>query len=153
MNQDKPLGLGLLALGVAGIAHTMTFQVRLFGNDPGPQLFPILGFAMLVFCGVGMLLTAKAEGRKADLSFLSNPNVIRGAQMFGLMAAFSVGLWLVGFYIATPIATYAVYHLIAGPERRVFWRGALYAAILTAGVHGVFYGFLNTLLPSGILLN
>ncbi|MBF9036751.1 hypothetical protein HKCCE2091_21160 [Rhodobacterales bacterium HKCCE2091] len=150
MTTDKPLGAGLIAFGIAGIYLTLQISVRTFNDDPGPQLFPILGFSLLILCGLGMLVVRhKPAGGAEDAG--ATGGFGRGAAMLGLMVLYSVGLWQVGFYIATPVMLYAFYHVIAGPRRRVWWRGATYAAAVTAAVHFVFGTFLNTLLPTGSL--
>lgn len=151
MNTDKPLGAGLIALGVSGIAVTLQISVRTFNNDPGPKLFPMLGFGLLIFCGLGLLFFAKPPAGKPVDPARSREIVQRGAIMSGLMVAYAVGLWQVGYYIATPLCVYAFYHVIAGPEKRVPWKGALYALCVTGGVSLVFSQFLNTLLPQGAL--
>ncbi|MFY0634091.1 MAG: tripartite tricarboxylate transporter TctB family protein [Vannielia sp.] len=157
MNTEKPLGAGLIAFAIAGILVTMQISVRTFNDDPGPRLFPLLGFSILLFCGLGMLLTRSKisdvlrEEEEAAAGTDQTPAARRGAIMFGLLVAYSLALWLLGYYIATPLMVYAFYHTIAGAERRVWWRGALYGLAVTGGVHLVFSELLNTLLPSGIL--
>lgn len=150
MNTDKPLGAGLILFGIAGIAATLQISVRTFNDDPGPQMFPIFGFAILIFCGLGMLFVGAPAGEDRDPA-QSRQRFIRGTVMSALFIGYSAGLWLLGFYVATPIMVYAFYHVIAGPGRRVPWQGAVYALAVTGGVHLIFRVFLNTLLPSGIL--
>ena len=99
-----------------------------------------------------MLLLSKPAPATKFTPAEQRERYMRGAVMSGLFVLYSVGLWLFGFYVATPIAVYAFYHVIAGAERRVFWRGAVYALAVTGAVHLVFSMFLNTFLPSGILI-
>ncbi len=148
MNMDKPLGAGLIAFGLAGIGVTMQISVRTFNDDPGPKLFPMIGFTILILCGLGMLLVKSAAEAKPgpDRGALT-----RGTLMFGLMVAYSLGLWIFGYYVATPIMVYAFYHVFAGAGRRVPWRGAVYALAVTGAVHLVFSTMLNTLLPTGMI--
>lgn len=155
MNTDKPLGAGLIAFAIAGIIVTMQISVRTFNDDPGPKLFPLFGFSILLLCGIGILMAGtKLSGDPSDQA---RPKVdasgarTRGAVMFGLLVAYSVALWLTGYYVATPLLVYAFYHTIAGPERRVWWRGAIYALVVTGGVHLIFAEVLNAFLPRGTL--
>lgn len=152
MNTDKPLGAGLILFGIAGIWMTLQLKVRTFNDDPGPQLFPILGFAILILCGLGMLFVVKATGVKSEDPAESRARLIRGTIMSGLFILYSLGLWLVGYYIATPIMVYAFYHVIAGKGGRAIWKGVVYSAAVTGVVHLIFAVFLNTLLPIGILV-
>lgn len=155
MNKDKPLGAGLIAIGIAGIIMAMQISVKTFNDDPGPKLFPIFAFAILIFCGLGMLLVGKPGQPNDHISDLTaeekHVRFVRGSIMCGLFILFSLGLWLFGFYLTTPVMIYAFYHVIAGPGRRIFWRGAVYALSVTGGVHLVFAVFLHTLLPVGSL--
>ncbi|WP_323021529.1 tripartite tricarboxylate transporter TctB family protein [Pararhodobacter sp.] len=147
MNTDRPLGAGLLALGVAGIAVASQITVRTFNDDPGPKLFPIFACAILVICGLGLILTKPAdEGRKMDPEAM-----IRGLTMAGLLLFYALALWLVGFYLASLSAVFGLYWIIAGPQRRVWWRGLIYAAAVTGSVHLLFHTALNAFLPRGIL--
>ena len=148
MASDKPLGTGLVALGIAGLVVTSQISVRTFNDDPGPKLFPMIGFAILLLCGLGMLVLSKPP---ADLPKTTRDSVVRGGVMAGLMIVYALGLWIFGYYIATPLMLYAFYHVIAGPERRMPLRGVIYALTVTGLVHLVFAYFLNTLLPTGIL--
>lgn len=148
LNTDRLLGAVLLALGTGGIGIAMQISVRTFNDDPGPKLFPILACGILVICGLGLL-----PSRTTDENRLHIPRDVlaRGTAMAALMAGYAVALWLVGFHLATVVTTYAFYHVIAGPARRVPWRGAVYALAVTAGVHLMFAVALNAFLPRGIL--
>lgn len=151
MNSDKQLGVGLIAFGMAGIWATMQITARTFNDDPGPKLFPIIGFSILIICGLGMLLFSKPAPEETVSPEERRAEFRRGSTMAALFVLYSLGLWLIGFYLATPLAVYAFYSVIAGPKRRVFWRGAIYAGTVTGTVHLVFALFLNTFLPSGTL--
>lgn len=151
MNSDKPLGTGLIAFGIAGIWATMQITARTFNDDPGPKLFPIIGFAILIICGFGMLLFPKPASEERGSAQERRDEFRRGSIMAALFVLYSLALWLVGFYLATPLAVYAFYSVIAGPKRRVFWRGAIYAGAVTGSVHLIFAMFLNTFLPAGTL--
>jgi len=147
MISDKIFGAALVALGTGGIFVAMQISVRTFNDDPGPKLFPIFACAILVLCGIGMLLTRSKETAPP----FDPEQWKRGLTMGALFIAYALGLWLTGFYVATLVMVYAFYHVIAGPERRVFWRGAVYALAVTGGVHLVFAMALNAFLPRGIL--
>lgn len=148
LNTDRLLGLVLLVLGASGIWIAMQISVRTFNDDPGPKLFPMLACGILVICGLGLLPSRSTAENRLHIP----PDVLaRGGAMAGLMGGYSVALWLVGFHLATLAGVYAFYHVIAGPDRRVFWRGAIYAAAVTAGVHLLFAVALNAFLPRGIL--
>lgn len=147
MNADRPLGAALLAVGTGGIALAMQLSVRTFNNDPGPKLFPIFACVILIICGLGLLVRRPV----GEVPAINQAEFIRGTTMAALLVFFALGLWLVGFYIASLLAVFALYWVIAGPERRSWWRGALYAALVTLGVHLLFSTALGAFLPRGIL--
>jgi hypothetical protein len=148
MNTDKPLGAGLLALGAGGFLIASQISVNTFNDDPGPKLFPMFACSILVLCGIGLLLT-KREGEQAVA--LTADQWWRGATVAALLAGYAIGLWLVGFHVASFLAVYGLYHVIAGPQRRVAWRGLAWAAAVTAAVHLLFGVALGAFLPTGIL--
>ena len=150
MRSDMLLGIGLILFASVGIYLTLQMNYRAFTNDPGPQLFPMIGFGILILSGLGIIFGALKGGHlstepDAPESFL------RGTTVVVMMLLYAIGLWLAGFLIATLVALYAFYHLIAGPERRVVWRGALYSAAVTAGIYVTFVIFLDAFLPQGAL--
>jgi putative tricarboxylic transport membrane protein len=149
MNTDKSLGVGLLMLGAAGLLVASQISVNTFNDDPGPKLFPMFACAILVLCGTGLLLTRSSDGERATISAAEWG---RGAAVAVVLVGYGFGLWLVGFHVASFIAVYGLYHIIAGPQRRILWRGLVWAAVVTAGVHLLFGVALGAFLPRGILL-
>lgn len=147
MKTERPLGVGLLVLGVAGIAVASQISVRTFNADPGPKLFPIFACSILVLCGLGLILQRPA----APDPRMDRAALFRGLTMAGLLGYYALALWLVGFHIASFTAVLAMYAVIAGPARRVWWQGAIYAGAVTGGVHLLFATMLNAFLPRGIL--
>lgn len=147
MNTDKPLGAALVAIGGAGILIAMQISVRTFNNDPGPKLFPIMACTILVICGLGLLFKRSHEPAPR----ISGAEWRRGIAMAGLLIGYAAGLWLVGFYAATLIGSFAIYYGIAGRDRRSIVRGAIYAVLVTGIVHLVFKVALGAFLPRGIL--
>ena len=147
MNTDRPLGAALLALGAGGIALASQLSVRTFNNDPGPKLFPIFACTILVICGLGLILK-RAEG---DTRAMDRETMLRGGAMAAILGFFALALWLIGFHAASLLAVFALYWVIAGPERRIWWRGAVYAVLVTLGVHLLFATALGAFLPRGIL--
>ena len=147
MNTERPLGAALLALGAGGIALASQLSVRTFNNDPGPKLFPIFACAILVICGLGLILK-RPEG---DARPMDREAFWRGVTMAALLGFFALALWLVGFHAASLVAVFALYWVIAGPDRRVWWRGVAYSVAVTLGVHLLFATALGAFLPRGIL--
>lgn len=114
MRTQRLLGIGLIAFGGLGIWLTLQITYRSFDNDPGPQLFPMIGFAILILSGLGGLMTSTGDEPINDAS--ATPGTLRrGVTALAMMIAYAIGLWLVGYLIATFLALYGFYHLIAKP--------------------------------------
>lgn len=145
MNTDKPLGLGLVLLGGAGIVGAMQMHAQTFNDDPGPKLFPILACIILVICGAGLLLQRKTDAEDAAVP----GSFGRGAVIFAALCLYALALWIVGFHIATPVGVFALYYIIAGPKR-VLWQGVVYSIAVTVIVHLVFATLLGAYLPQGM---
>lgn len=147
MNTDRPLGAALLALGTGGIVLASQLSVRTFNNDPGPKLFPIFACVILIICGLGLILQRQSD----DAPPMDRAALVRGVSMAVLLGFYALALWLVGFHAASLLAVFGLYWIIAGPKRRVWWRGMIYAGAVTLGVHLLFATALGAFLPRGVL--
>jgi len=152
MKDDKVIGAVLLLIGIASIFNALQIHTRLFNSDPGPALFPIFAGTILALCGLGMMVSAFVGAGGGTNVRPSRDEWRRGTVISVLFIAYGVILWLFGFYIATPVMTYVLYHVLAGAQRRRIWIGVVFAAAVTLSVHLVFGAFLNTLLPTGLLI-
>ena len=118
-------------------------------SDPGPKLFPIIG---LVLVGVGSvgLLQQKTEEEEPSVS---SEEKIRILKMLGLYIAYTLGLWLFGFLIATPIALFAVMHLMAMGKKLKLPVQIGYSVVVTVVLYVLFSSVMKFMLPKGLLLS
>lgn len=149
MKRDHVLGTVLVLLGLLGLWMTAQIPVKTFTDDPGPRLFPNLGSIVLIISGCGVALLGRVGPADDGERGLDAAAVRRMLVMAGALVAYTLAMWLVGFYPATWVMTLVFHALIAGPERRSLVRGAIFSTVLTAVVWLVFTRGLNAFLPQG----
>lgn len=153
MKRDHLLGLLLVLIGLAGLLMTAQIPVRTFTDDPGPRLFPTVGFVVLILSGLGIALVGRGGGEDGGEG--GPPLNARAWRRLAAMAlaliGYALAMWVFGFYPATVVMTMVFYAMIAGPERRSLIRGAVFSLIVTAAVWAVFGKALNAFLPQGML--
>ncbi|MFV0244429.1 MAG: tripartite tricarboxylate transporter TctB family protein [Qingshengfaniella sp.] len=159
MTKDRMLGLALIGLGAIGIAGAWRIQAMTFNNDPGPRLFPIFACSILILSGLTMLPgrrrpAAPPQDTAAPRTGTGNSpeaQARRGRAISAVLILYGIGLWLLGYTTATLAMVFALYWLIAGPERRQLGVGILFSLIATGAMWVLFAKGLNAFLPRGIL--
>ena len=119
-------------------------------GDIGPAIFPYIAAAMLIVCGI-ILVVRKQDGDSAP--FL--PETVQ-KKRFLLMTVvyvlYGILLWAVGFLIATPIACFVLCVMMSGKLKIAKWKLALFSIIVTAIVYYCFYSLLSLKLPVGRII-
>jgi len=151
MKHDRFLGAVIFVLGIVGILLTMQLHVKTFANDPGPGVFPFIASVILVISGFGIFMTKQIEHSKSGEAFLSKEGWARAGIMTAALVVYAVALRVLGFYISTPILTYAFYRLIAGKEKAKPLKGIIYSLITFGAIYLVFKVMLNSFLPPGMI--
>jgi len=151
MSKDIYLGISTAAIGIGGAMVTAQVPSSTFTDDPGPHLFPYFACAMLFLCGCGIAVTGLRRANVAAETYLRPAEWGRAAILMAVFALYGIALWLVGFHLATPFMTFVFYAAIAGPRKISLWRGALYALVTYAALYLLFFWFLRSYLPEGIL--
>lgn len=136
------IGLGLI---VAGMTSQITYTS--FTDDPGPRLFPYFGAAVLILSGIAIFLRAGRSEIAEETIPVDRPQLLRGGLFFALLALYALAMKLFGFYAVTPLLLFAFYWLIAGPKRRVLWRGVVLSLAITGAVYLLFTLGLGSYLP------
>ncbi len=148
---DAVVGLVLIIFSVAEIAYTRTFP-KLYGQQFGPDLFPIvIGVGLL---GCGIVLTAKGLAERRAVPWL-----VLGDWARDRASVVNFGLVIAGliFYIAAsdtlgfiPCALIILVTLFL--RFGVGLGASLFAAVTaTLAIHEVFAGILLVPLPWGLL--
>ena len=145
MKRDRATGLIAAILGIVVAIYAYFLPKSGIEGDIGPAIFPYIAAAMLIVCGI-ILVVRKQDGDSAP--FL--PETVQ-KKRFLLMTVvyvlYGILLWAVGFLIATPIACFVLCAMMSGKRKIAKWKLALFSIIVTAIVYYCFYSLLSLKLP------
>ena len=147
MKRDRATGLIAAILGIVVAIYAYFLPKSGIEGDIGPAIFPYIAAAMLIVCGI-ILVVRKQDGDSAP--FL--PETVQ-KKRFLLMTVvyvlYGILLWAVGFLIATPIACFVLCAMMSGKRKIAKWKLAFFSIIVTAIVYYCFYILLSLQLPVG----
>lgn len=150
MKRDRATGLIAAILGIVVAIYAYFLPKSEIEGDIGPAIFPYIAAAMLIVCGI-ILVVRKQDGDSAP--FL--PETVQ-KKRFLLMTVvyvlYGILLWAVGFLIATPIACFVLCVMMSGKRKIAKWKLALFSIIVTAIVYYCFYSLLSLKLPVGRII-
>lgn len=150
MKRDRATGLIAAILGIVVAIYAYFLPKSGIEGDIGPAIFPYIAAAMLIVCGI-ILVVRKQDGDSAP--FL--PETVQ-KKRFLLMTVvyvlYGILLWAVGFLIATPIACFVLCAMMNGKRKIAKWKLALFSIIVTAIVYYCFYSLLSLKLPVGRII-
>ena len=150
MKRDRATGLIAAILGIVVAIYAYFLPKSGIEGDIGPAIFPYIAAAMLIVCGI-ILVVRKQDGDSAP--FL--PETVQ-KKRFLLMTVvyvlYGILLWAVGFLIATPIACFVLCAMMSGKRKIAKWKLALFSIIVTAIVSYCFYSLLSLKLPLGRII-
>jgi hypothetical protein len=151
VKKDKFIGAVSLLLGIVTLIATYKIKVSptvASSGEPGPRLFPYIAGAILVLCGIGLLVQKSAESEP----FLTKEQTKRLWTLFALFILYCVGLNFLGFVISTPIMLFITMTLFAGENKLKLWAKLLYSVGITAVIYLLFVVLFKTNIPSGTLI-
>ena len=150
MKRDRATGLIAAILGIVVAIYAYFLPKSGIEGDIGPAIFPYIAAAMLIVCGI-ILVVRKQDVDSAP--FL--PETVQ-KKRFLLMTVvyvlYGILLWAVGFLIATPIACFVLCAMMSGKRKIAKWKLALFSIIVTAIVYYCFYSLLSLKLPVGRII-
>lgn len=150
MKKDRATGLIAAILGIVVAIYAYFLPKSGIEGDIGPAIFPYIAAAMLIVCGI-ILVVRKSDGDSAP--FL--PETVQ-KKRFLLMTVvyvlYGILLWAVGFLIATPIVCFVLCVMMSGKRKIPKWKLALFSIIVTVIVYYCFYSLLSLKLPVGRII-
>lgn len=150
MSKDKILGM--ISIVVAALIAVMTALtvdpiIRIQG-DPGARIFPYMSAVLFAVPGL-VLLLRKQEGE--ERIHLKPEQWKRLFILFGVMCAYVVLIWLVGFILATAVMLFVVSSMFAVGKNISLVQRLLYSAATTVAVYVIFRYGLKIYLTKGLL--
>lgn len=147
IKKDRLLGTITLILGLLVIVGAMSLPESNLANDPGPAIFPVFGSLLIIGGSIAVIL----QKQKPNKPFLKKEQWKRLWTLFILFALYALGLWLVGFIIATIIILFILSTLFSEEVYTALWKRIVFSVVVTAIVFFLFEKGLSLLLPNGII--
>lgn len=151
--KDRILGIASVLISFWIVTQTMALQVIEKRGDPGGRLFPYIGAAIMLICGLSLIIKPGSDEKK----FLTKEQWKSAGIIFGVYCLCAVLFWLVGFMIAVPIILFIVTLLFQGqsrpddPFKKRLIRSAVYAVVAGAIIYVIYVIGLQADLPTGLI--
>ncbi len=149
IHKDRVLGLIMLALtGFFGF-HTMRLPESVVQGDPGPKVFPYIGCFLMGVIGISYLFKKHPDTAKE----IDREELKRLVLLFSLYVLFFVVLWLFGYLVAIPVATFLISMLFSREANIKTRNVVIYTVLVTLGIYIAYVVALGSSLPKGIFWN
>lgn len=150
MRKNKMIGCCFALLGLLVTIYAATISTRVALNEPGPKVFPLISGIGIFVCGIGIFVTEYRNSAEDEKPFLD----LKGWKRYGIamlvLAAYYLGLEVLGFLISSPFIILALSRLFS--QKKYNWPvGIIVSVVSTALIYFIFNGAFHLPLPDGIL--
>lgn len=155
IENKKDFGLGVVSIVIAALITALSMQLRASGydGDPGPKMFPMTGAAIILICGIALIIRpGKIAGK-----FLTIKQWQSAITMFGVYVGVAVLFFLLGFSVSLPIIAFSLTFLMSrlslkdlSLKKRII-KSLIYAVIASVCVYLAYVVGLNARLPEGLI--
>lgn len=156
LSRDKVAGIICLAISIFFAVSSRSIRKPINPGDPGGALFPLIGCAILLICGIAMLVR-KEEGDAKP--FLKGDQWKRAGMLFGIYVLVYVFMWLLGAVITSFLTLFTLCMLFTSAKtegqskaKRII-KSVIYAALVTAAIYLIYIVALRMQLPKGLLID
>jgi len=151
-NGEFLVSILLIAVGVVFAILTSGFGIDVKPDYPGPKLYPYIACFGLIVCGFGMLVQSIIKIHKTGGErFLKREQWIKLGVVLGILIVYAGLLATIGFFIATPLACFALVTYFAREEQTRLVQRILYALVFTGILYLVYNVLFGMKMPSGML--
>lgn len=148
MTRDRVTGIITFVLGLTVAYGTAQIPKSMMAGDIGPRAVPYIAAALLIICGIGLIIT----GGKPSPSAFSAEELKRLGLGVLVVILYVAGVYLIGFIVPTAAALYALCTMFAkGKVETRWWQRVVFALVLTAVIYIAFDVILQLKLPTGKL--
>lgn len=116
MKKDRLIGIGAILTAIFFFYHTRSIRVPENIVDPGPRLLPYLAEALMVICGIGIIVQSEIK-KEEEKTYLTKDGWKRLGIAFGVLIAYAIALTYVGFIWATPFMAFALVNMLSGEKK------------------------------------
>lgn len=140
---ERIFGAGLLLLAAGGIWFGWDLRAPVEYEPVGPRAFPLLVYALLGLCSLGLIF-----GRSEPVRWAPPPVLIRIGGLFAIMLLYAFLFDKIGFILATALMVVPVSRFFGGN-----WRQSVVSGVgLAVGLFILFDRLLDVALPTGLWL-
>jgi putative tricarboxylic transport membrane protein len=140
---ERIFGIFLLLIAAGGIFFGWGLAAPISYEPVGPRAFPLLVFALLTVCSLGLIAT-----RRPPTAWAPAPVLRRIGAMFVIILGYALLFDLLGFILATTLASVPLGMLFGGSWKQSVIGGAG----LGVGLFLLFDRLLDVALPTGLWL-
>ncbi len=149
MKKTRIIGVGAILTAIFFFYHTRSIPVPVNIVDPGPRFLPYLAEALILLCGIGMIVESELK-KEEEKPYLTKEGWVRLGLGFGLLVLYAIALTVVGFLIATPVMAFIVINMLSGEKKIPIWVNCLSSVLITASLYMIFTMGFEVMLPQGI---
>lgn len=151
MNKERGVGIAIIIIAIIMLILTSLIEIPGLASsgDIGSKFFPSFASIGLLLCGIGIVITGKAEPDAEP--FFPEGGLKRAVILIGVLLVYVLLLQYVGFLISSPILLYAMITLLAGDTKIKPIPKIIFSIVMTVAMYWFFVKLLSILLPNGVL--
>jgi len=140
---ERIFGIFLLLVSVAGIYIGWDLKAPISYEPVGPRAFPLLVFALLGVCSLGLMLS-----KRPVTEWAPSPVLLRVGGMFLVVLGYALLFDKLGFVISTALMSVPLARFFGGNWKQSLFAGAGLGVVLFL----LFDKLLDVVLPTGFWL-
>ncbi|GAB6087195.1 tripartite tricarboxylate transporter TctB family protein [Alkaliphilus crotonatoxidans] len=148
MKKDRLIGIGAILTAIFFFYHTRSIRVPENIVDPGPRLLPYLAEALMVICGIGIIVQSEIK-KEEEKTYLTKDGWKRLGIAFGVLIAYAIALTYVGFIWATPFMAFALVNMLSGEKKVSLAVNIILSIVISAALYLIFAKGFGVMLPQG----
>lgn len=148
MKKDKIIGIGAIITAVFFFYHTQTVTIPENIAEPGPRSVPYIAQALMIVCGVGIIVESMKNEEK---TFLSKEGWKKLLMAYAILFLYAIGLTFLGFILVTPFMIFIAITMLSGKKKISFLKRGIVSVGVTLSLYLIFSQAFGVMLPQGIL--
>ncbi len=150
MKKDKIVGIGAILTALFFFIQTWTVKIPDNLAEPGPRLVPFMAQALMVICGVGMVIESERKNEE-EKEFLGKSGWNRLGKAFFVLVCYAVALTYLGFIWSTPFVAFVLINMLSEKKDVSIRSKVVGSFIITFAFYLVFTKGFGVMLPQGKL--
>lgn len=148
MKKDRIVGIGAILTALFFFYHTKSIKIPANLAEPGPRLVPYMAQALMVICGIGMIVESELK-KEEEKVFLTKDGWKRLGIAFGLLFIYAIALTYFGFLWPTPFMAFILINMLSGDKKVSLGAKIIGSLVITAAFYLMFTKGFGVMLPQG----